>query len=99
MPIVVQCTFVSVGISKDCSWDAHTVTKLQHSESTRRQDGKGEAHIGKVDAILTDSHLDIRIRNARSEECDCTESRACRRRMGREREVRKTAGNSADDIS
>ena len=40
----------------------HTVTKLQHSESTRRQDGKGEAHIGKVDAILTDSHLDMRIR-------------------------------------
>ena len=32
---------------KECSWDAH-VAKVE----------VGEAHVGKVDAILTDSHLD-----------------------------------------
>ena len=32
----------------DCSWDAHRANVI----------GKGEARVGKTDAILTGSHLD-----------------------------------------
>ena len=46
--IVDQYTYLGVDISKDCSWDAHTT-------------GKGKSQVGKMDAILTDPHLDTRI--------------------------------------
>ena len=39
-----------VEISKDCSWGAHIAKVI----------GKGKAHLGKMDAILKDSHLDTR---------------------------------------
>ena len=52
MPIVDQYTYLGVEISKDCSWDTHIAKVI----------GKGKAHIGKMDAILTDSHLDTRIK-------------------------------------
>ena len=37
--------------SKDCSWDAHIAKVI----------GEGKVHVGKMDAILTDSHLDTRV--------------------------------------
>ena len=54
-----------------------------------------------MDAILTDPHLDTRIKRFTrySDECDCSNVRVCRRSIGREREVRKAAGNSADGSS
>ena len=52
LPIVDQYAYLGVGISKDCSWDAHEAKVL----------GKGKSQIGKMDAILTDSHLDNRIK-------------------------------------
>ena len=39
-------------ISKDCSWDAH-IAKTK---------GKGKSQVGKMDAIITDSHVDTRIK-------------------------------------
>ena len=66
--------------------------------------GKGKSHdmyqVAKVDAILTDSHLDTiinRIKICILMNCDCAKARMCGRSMGREREVVKTAGNSTDD--
>ena len=58
--------------------------------------------VGKMDAILTDSHLDTRIKirtRGISDQCDCSKVRVCRRSMERGREVRATTGNSADDSS
>ena len=60
--------------------------------------GKGKAHVGKADAILTDSHLDTRIKlcilmNVNVPKLEYPGS------MGREGEVGKTAGNSKDDSS
>ena len=52
MPIADQYTYLGVEISKECSWDAHIAKVI----------GKGKAHVGKMDAILTDSHLDSRIK-------------------------------------
>ena len=52
LPIVDQYTYLGVEISKDCSWDTHIAKVI----------GKGKAHVGKMDAILTDSHLDTRIK-------------------------------------
>ncbi|CAB1099601.1 unnamed protein product [Ectocarpus sp. CCAP 1310/34] len=49
---VVVYTYLGVEISKECSWDAH-IAKLI---------GKGKAQIGKMDEILTDPHLDTRIK-------------------------------------
>ena len=51
LPIVDQYTYLGVKISKYCSWDTH-IAKLI---------GKGKAHVGKMDAILIDSHLGARI--------------------------------------
>ncbi|CAB1096278.1 unnamed protein product [Ectocarpus sp. CCAP 1310/34] len=45
-------TYLGVEISKECSWDAH-IAKLI---------GKGKAQIGKMDEILTEPHLDTRIK-------------------------------------
>ena len=53
LPIVDQYTYLGVEISKYCSWDVDTIAKVL---------GKGEAHVGKMDAILTVSHLDARIK-------------------------------------
>ena len=52
LPIVDRYTYLGVEISKDCSWDTHVVKVV----------GKGNAHVGKMDAILTESHLDTRIK-------------------------------------
>ena len=52
VPIADQYTHLGVDISKDCSWDAH-IAKLV---------GKGQAHVDTMDAILTHSHLDTRIK-------------------------------------
>ena len=50
LPIADQHTYLGVEISKECSWDAHIAKVI----------GKGKAHVGKMDAILTDSQLDNR---------------------------------------
>ena len=49
LPIADQYTYLGVEISKECSWDAHIAKVL----------GKSKAHVGKMDAILTDSHLSL----------------------------------------
>ena len=43
MPIVDHYTYLGVEVSKYCSWGAHIEKVI----------GKGKAHIGKRDAILT----------------------------------------------
>ena len=48
LPIVDQYTYLDVEISKDCSWDVHIAKVI----------GKGKSQVGKMTAILTDSHLD-----------------------------------------
>ena len=51
MGIVGQYTNLGVWIPKDGSWDAHKAKVV----------GKGnEEHVGKMDAILKNSHLDTR---------------------------------------
>ena len=53
VPIVDQYTYLGVDISKDCSsWDAH-IPKLL---------GKCKSQLGKMEATLTDPHLDTRIK-------------------------------------
>ena len=52
LPILDQCTHLGVEILKDCSWDAHIAKVI----------GKGKSQSGKVDAILTDPHLDTMIK-------------------------------------
>ena len=52
LPSVDQHTYRSVEISNDCSWDAH-IAKVT---------GKGKSQVGKMDVILTDPHLDTRIK-------------------------------------
>ena len=59
--------------------------------------GKGRAHVGKMDAILTDSHLDTRIKR-------CILMNVVAPKLAYAGEVRegnhgvgKTAGNSTDD--
>ena len=52
LPIVDQYAYLGVEISKDCSWDAYVAKVI----------GKGKAQVDKMDAILTDSHLDTRIK-------------------------------------
>ena len=69
-------TFVE--ISTDWSWDAHTAKII----------GKGRSHVGKMDATLTDSHLDTREQIRIMMNRDCTIARVCKS-MGREREVGK----------
>ena len=76
LPIADQYTYLGVEISKECSWDAHTAKVI----------GKGKAHLGKMDAILTDSHLDARIKTRILINVIVTKTRLCRRNMGRERE-------------
>ena len=52
MPIVDQYIYLGVELSTECSWDTH-ISKVI---------GKGQAHIAKMDAVLTDSYLDTRIK-------------------------------------
>ena len=52
-----------------------------------------------MDAILTDPHLDTRIKICIMMNVSVPKLRVCRRSMGREREVHKTTGNSVDDSS
>ena len=52
LPIVDQYTYLSIEVSKDCSWDAHIAKVV----------GKGKSQVGKMDAVLTDPHLDARIK-------------------------------------
>ena len=44
--------YLGVEISKERSWDTHIAKVI----------GNGKAHVGKMDAILTDSHLVTRIK-------------------------------------
>ena len=53
MPIADQYTHLGVEISKECSWDAHIANVI----------GKGNAHVGKMDAILTDSHQTLGLKD------------------------------------
>ena len=48
IPIVDQYAYRGGKISEDCSWDAHIADAI----------GKGKSRAGKMDVILTDSHLD-----------------------------------------
>ena len=52
LTIVDQYMYLGIDISKDCSWDAHKANVI----------GKGKSQVGKMDAILTDPHLDTRIK-------------------------------------
>ena len=52
--IVDQCTYLGVEISKDCFWDGHIAKVI----------GKGESQVGKMDAIVTDPHLETRTKYA-----------------------------------
>ena len=49
LPMVDQYTYLGVDISKYFSWDTHIAKVI----------GKGKAHVGKMDAILTYSHNNI----------------------------------------
>ena len=49
-----QYTYLGVDISNDCSWDIRHIANVIV---------KGRAHVGKVKAMLTDSHLDTRIKD------------------------------------
>ena len=50
--MVDRYTYLGVETSNDCSWDTHIAKVI----------GKGKTHVGKTDAMLTDSHLDTRIK-------------------------------------
>ena len=52
LPIPDQYTYLGVEISQGCSWNAHTAKVI----------GKGNSHVGKMDAIRTYPHLDTRIK-------------------------------------
>ena len=81
--------YLGVEISKERSWDTHIAKVI----------GNGKAHVGKMDAILTDSHLDTRIKSCILINVMCAKATICRRSMGREREVGKTAGSNTGDSS
>ena len=49
---VDQYTYLDVEISKDCCWDAHLAKII----------GKGKSQVGKMGAILTDTHLIAKIK-------------------------------------
>ena len=92
MSIVDQYTYFGVEVSIACSWNTHIYSK--------KVIGKGKAHVGEMDVILADSHLDSRIEiNIYISECDSTKARKCGKSMVREREVRITVGSSTGDSS
>ena len=53
LPIADEYTYLGVEILRDCSWDARIAKVL----------GKGKSQVGKMHAILSDSHLDTMIKN------------------------------------
>ena len=65
----------------------------------RKVIGKGKAHVRKMDAILTDSHLDTKIKKWILMNAVVPKLQYAGKNMGREREVGITAGNSTDDSS
>ena len=82
MPTVDRYTEIS-----KTAWDAHIANAK----------GKGKAHIIKMDAILTDSHLDTRIKRCILMNVIVPKLQYVRHiYMGREREVRKTIGIYTD---
>ena len=82
LPILDQYTHLGEEISKECSWDAHTAKMI----------GKGKSQVGKMDALLTDSHLDTRIKRCILMSVIVPKAKVCRRSMGRDHDVRKTTG-------
>ena len=90
LPIVDQYTYLGVDISKDCTWDAHIAKVVL---------GKGKTQVGKMDAFLTDPHLDTRIKRCiLMNEILPKLEYAGEVREGNH-EDRKTIGNSAHDSS
>ena len=61
--------------------------------------GKGKAHVGKMDAIPTDSHLDTRIKRCILMNVIVPKLEYAGEVWEREREVGKTAGNFMGDSS
>ena len=88
LPIVDQCTCLGAEISKDRSWDTHTAKVI----------GKGRAHVGKMDVILTDSHLETRIKICILMNV-VPEAGICGRSISRNAKRVKPAGSSTDDSS
>ena len=89
LPIVDQYTYLGVDMSEDCPWDTHIAKVV----------GKGKAQVGKMDAILTDPHLDTRIKVCILMIVIVRKLEYAGEVLERERETRKTTGNSADDSS
>ena len=60
--------------------------------------GKGEAHVAKIDAIVTDSHLHTRIKRriVVYQICGYANARICSKRMGRECEYGELSGNNTE---
>ena len=52
LPIVDEYSYLGVDIKKQYYWDTHIARVI----------GKGKAHVGKMDATLTNSHLDTRMK-------------------------------------
>ena len=88
LPIVDQYTYLGVDVSKDRSWDTH-IEKVA---------GLGNAHLGNIDAILTDSHLDTRIKRCILMPVIVPEPEYAGE-LGREREVRTPVGTTTNDSS
>ena len=65
----------------------------------RKVIGKGKAHVRKMDAILTDSHLDTRIKRCILMNVVVPKLEHAGEIWEGKREVGKTAGNSTDDSS
>ena len=80
---------VGVEMSNDCSWDAHIAKIL----------GKGKTHVGEMDAILTDSHLDTRVKRCVLMNVIVPNIENAGENVGRECDVSKAGGNSTDDSS
>ena len=80
--------YLGVAISKDCSWDAHIAKAI----------GKGKSPVGEMGRIVTNSHLDVRVKICILLNV-IVPKLGCGRSMGREREIVEAAGNSTDDSS
>ena len=87
LPIVHQYTHFGVEIAKDCSWDTHIAQGTRTSKS----------QASKMDATLTDPHLDTRIKR-----CILTKNMIAPKFEYMQEKYRngtqssKTTGNSAD---
>ena len=77
LPIADQHTYLGV---------ENNLTRLFLVCTHRKSNRNRKAHIGKMDSILTDSHLDTRIQIPcmHYDGCDCPKARICRKSMGRE---------------